>query len=80
MKLTFLITDPLRGGSPLLPTSLAPDLAARGIDADVVSIAPPAEISDLLLSRGILTSSFHAPFLCAQSAWLTLNHVPVLHF
>lgn len=61
-RVTFLITDLHRGGSPLLLADLAPGLAQRGWDVDVVSIAPREEVAELLEARGICVTSLEARF------------------
>src|SRR4051812_31185170 len=60
LRITFLITDLHRGGSPLWLAALAPGLAARGFYVDVVSLAPAGEIAALIRARGVPVSSLHA--------------------
>lgn len=59
-RLTFLITDLHRGGSPLMLASLAPGLKARGMDVEVVSIAPEGEVAAILESGGVRVISLEA--------------------
>jgi len=58
----FVITDLHRGGSPLLLAELAPGLARRGWDVEVVSIAPEGEVAGLLRERGLKVTSLEARF------------------
>ena len=59
-RVTFLITDLDRGGSPLLLADLAPGLLAKGFDVDVVSIAREGEVAGLLRRRGVPVASLLA--------------------
>ena len=58
----FVITDLHRGGSPLLLAELAPGLARRGWDVEVVSIAREGEVAGLLRERGVKVTSLEARF------------------
>ena len=59
-RLTFLITDLHRGGSPLLLADLAPGLQRHGFDVEVVSIAPEGEVAGLLRARSVPVYSLNA--------------------
>jgi glycosyltransferase involved in cell wall biosynthesis len=60
-RISFLITDLHRGGSPLLLASLAPALASDGqFDVEVISIAPGGEMEPMLEERGVPVVSLNA--------------------